>query len=254
MVATAVPTFSFLRLVFDNHTGGDMFSAWLRIRDSIVKRGAKRTAQSAISILQDHIFDFLHGTNTVRKIRQDALTTVGAHKKEARDYVPTRGRAFLKLMERVAFPKGGVFVDFGSGKGKILLLASQLGFKRVVGVEFSPYLCDLANQNILEFGRRVMIKTKIEIVCLDAAEYRIPDDANVFFMFNPFGRAVMESVVANIEASLRRWPRELILIYTDPCYFEVIRQLPDLRETGTFVYGGYEFSVFSNFATDYLQK
>jgi predicted RNA methylase len=231
-----------------------MLNAWLRIRDSIVKRGVRRTAQSAISILQDYIFDFLHGTNTVRKIRQDALSTVGAHKKEARDYVPTRGRAFLKLMERLVFPKGGVFIDFGSGKGKILMLASKLGFKRVVGVEFSPYLCDLANQNIVSFSRKDPSKVKIEILCMDAAEFSIPDDANVIFMFNPFGLAVMESVVANIDASLRGCPREYILIYNDPCYFEIIRQLPDLREAETFAYGGHEFFVFSNSATALLQK
>jgi hypothetical protein len=95
-----------------------MLSVLRRIRDSFLKRGLRRTFQSAISISQDHIFDILHGTDTVRIIRQEALTTVGVHKAKARDYVPTRGRAFNKLMEIVAFPKGGVFVDFGSGKAR----------------------------------------------------------------------------------------------------------------------------------------
>jgi hypothetical protein len=119
-----------------------------------------------------------------------------------------------------------------------------------VGVEFSPHLCNLAKQNLAAFGRKVPIKSEVEIICADAAEYRIPNDANVFYMFNPFGRTVMESVVANIEASLRSWPREFVLIYNDPCYFEVIRQLPNLKEAVTFAYGGYEFRVLSNRAID----
>jgi len=41
-----------------------------------------------------------------------------------------------------------VFIDFGSGKGRALLLASEFPFKRIVGVEFSPELHAAAVDNI----------------------------------------------------------------------------------------------------------
>jgi hypothetical protein len=30
-------------------------------------------------------------------------------------------------------------VDFGSGKGRLALMASKLGFRKIVGVEYSPF-------------------------------------------------------------------------------------------------------------------
>jgi predicted RNA methylase len=40
------------------------------------------------------------------------------------------------------------FVDFGSGKGRVLLVASHYPFREVVGVEFSPELQKIAEGNI----------------------------------------------------------------------------------------------------------
>jgi hypothetical protein len=219
---------------------------WKRLWGSLSKRGLKRTCQSAISIPQDYVFDFLHQTETAQRVRQQELATVGEHKEGARDYVPTRGRAFQKLLERITYPRDSVFVDFGSGKGKILLLASKADFKRVVGVEFSRDLCELAMRNIASFRQRVPVQTEFEVECIDAAEFRIPDDANVFFMFNPFGRAVMERVARNIALSLKMAPRKIWLIYNDPIYAEILREQLMLSEELTFSYGGHDFVVLVN--------
>ena len=43
------------------------------------------------------------------------------------------------------------FIDFGSGKGRALLLASEYPFKRIVGLEFSPELHAIAEQNIQRY-------------------------------------------------------------------------------------------------------
>jgi hypothetical protein len=41
-----------------------------------------------------------------------------------------------------------VFIDFGSGKGRPLLLATQFPFKHIIGVEFSEELHRIAEENI----------------------------------------------------------------------------------------------------------
>ena len=46
------------------------------------------------------------------------------------------------------------FVDFGSGKGRALLMASEFPFPRVTGIEFSPELHAIAQKNIREYRRR----------------------------------------------------------------------------------------------------
>ncbi len=178
------------------------------------------------------------------------MAVVSEHTEGAQDYIPTRGRAFNKLMKRIGYPKGGAFIDFGSGKGKILLLASQLGFPRVIGVEFSEKLCAFANRNVRLYRHRIPNGTGIEVVCADAAKYSIPDDANVFFMFNPFGLGVIRTVAQNIKTSLDRKPRTIWMIYNDPIYIEAVQKKLRIQETITYTYGGHDFMVLSNEAPD----
>jgi len=106
-----------------------MTDLWIRFRVSLAERGLRHTLESALSVPQDYLFDFVNGTDTARRLRQPELGVVSEHAEGAQDYVPTRGRACRKLMHRLDLPEDSVFVDFGSGKGKILLLASQLGFR-----------------------------------------------------------------------------------------------------------------------------
>ena len=51
---------------------------------------------------------------------------------------PARFRKVLASLQ-IAF-HDYTFIDFGSGKGRALLLASEFPFKRIIGLEFSPEL------------------------------------------------------------------------------------------------------------------
>lgn len=44
--------------------------------------------------------------------------------------------------------RSGVFVDFGSGKGRLLYQAARLPFGRVVGIELFEHLNQIARQNL----------------------------------------------------------------------------------------------------------
>jgi predicted RNA methylase len=44
-----------------------------------------------------------------------------------------------------------VFIDVGSGKGRVLLAAAQYKFKRVLGVELTQELHEHAQRNIVAF-------------------------------------------------------------------------------------------------------
>ena len=44
------------------------------------------------------------------------------------------------------------FVDYGLGKGRVLMLATEYPFKRIVGVEFSESLDRTARQNLTKLG------------------------------------------------------------------------------------------------------
>ena len=215
-----------------------------RVSRSLRQRGVKRTVESGVSIAEHLLFDLRHGTDTFRRVDLRELSLPGGDRKEAHPYHPTRGRAFTSIMRRLSFPSDSVFVDFGSGKGYPLLLASQLGFKRVVGVEYSAKLCRIAEQNIKRWSRRHR-DAQIQIHCCDAGDYPVQDDDNVFFMFNPFGSAVMQRLVANIAASLSRCPRQAWIIYADPTRRAEIEQVLTVHQLLSHSYGGFDFVVWT---------
>jgi len=220
-----------------------------RFVDSLKRRGVRRTAQTALSISEDYLFDFRHRTDTARRIRLRSLLFVSPNKQEAKDYIPTRGRAFRKLLDSLSLPSDSVFVDFGCGKGKLLLLASRYRFKRIVGVEFSPELAEVAKQNAAHFETRSREREigtcNIEVVCRDAVEYKFRDDENILFFFNPFSSSVMSQVLANIEKSFERKPRDMWLLYNDPSCRELIDRHTHFKQVGTYVYGGHDFRIFA---------
>ena len=108
-----------------------------------------------------------------------------------------------------------VFVDFGSGKGRALLLASEFPFARVVGVEFSPELHQIAQQNIQEWaGRRK--SGPVESVCMDFMAFNLPAEPVILFFFDPCEDVVFTKLLRNISKSLEASPRAAYVIYVAP--------------------------------------
>lgn len=215
-----------------------------RLIRSLREQGPRRTVQSALSIAEDWLFDWTHGTDTVSRVYQIELDFEHPNKASAHPYIPTRGRPFKKLLGSIAFPPESVFVDYGSGKGKVLLLASALGFKRVIGIEYSPELHDVAVANIKRYNSRAA--AVIEPVCCDATEYVLRDDENVFYFFNPFELDVLLGVLRQIKASLDRKPRKIWVIYFDPRFKSAFENELGVRVSRDFAYGGYEVVVLES--------
>lgn len=111
-------------------------------------------------------------------------------------------------------------VDFGSGKGRIMVVAAHYGFKNITGVDFSPSLCREAENNI-EKIKPLFPTTNFKIICSDAANYSIENDTNVFFFFNPFDEVVMLQVVRKILTSLKKNPRKVYIVYVNPVHKEI---------------------------------
>lgn len=108
-------------------------------------------------------------------------------------------------------PDNVVFVDYGAGKGRALAAAAMHPFRKVIGVEISGMLVEIARRNLARMKRRRA--GHVEIHHADAAAFPVPDDANVFFFFNPFGGATLSRVVERIRESWTAHPRELFFIY-----------------------------------------
>jgi len=101
-------------------------------------------------------------------------------------------RALFSEVEKTGYPYEN-FVDIGSGKGKACFYAnSKNKFNKIIGVEFSKPLVEIANKN------KVKIKAKnITFINIDATEFNLPDEKNLIFMFNPFDKTILNTFIAN---------------------------------------------------------
>jgi SAM-dependent methyltransferase len=107
-------------------------------------------------------------------------------------------------------PADVVFLDYGSGKGRVLAAAAAHPFRRVIGVELSPLLVEIARQNLAQMKRRRA--AAVEVHCGDAAKFELPADVNVIFLFNPFAGGTLTEVVDRMERSFSSHPRDLFVI------------------------------------------
>ena len=115
---------------------------------------------------------------------------------------------------RIAFDDYA-FVDYGSGKGKALLLASNYPFRSIVGVEYSAALTEAARSNIRHYRNRAMRCRNIEALHADARSYEPPAGPLLCFFFNPFDVSVWREVLARLEASVKQSPRPVHLVYVN---------------------------------------
>src|SRR5579864_9344232 len=96
------------------------------------------------------------------------------------------------------------FVDIGCGKGRALLLARDLGFKNIIGVEISQSLCEIARRNCPD----------AEILCANAASYLLPEGPCVVYFFNPFG----ESLIRTLGANILKHRGPCVVVYVNPLH------------------------------------
>jgi SAM-dependent methyltransferase len=221
-----------------------MAGVCIRVVDSLKNKGVIRSVQSILSIIEDYWFDIKYGVDTIRWVELDGLEIMSGNKARGGRYQPTRIRHFKKLMSNLSFPTGSVFVDFGSGKGRVLLMATQYDFKRVVGVEFSHDFCEESRKNLLSFKKKNKCYVDVNIIELDVVDYEIKDDENVFFLFSPFDEVVTAEVIKNIKISIKNNPRKIWLIYNNPVHHSIVEE--NFMKLTDYVYAGTKFSVYTN--------
>jgi SAM-dependent methyltransferase len=128
-------------------------------------------------------------------------------------YQPSGWRYLRRALRRRDVGPDDVFLDLGSGKGRVLCVAARYPFARVIGVEIAADLNAVARANLDRVRRRCR---DVELVTADAVEYEIPDDVTVVYLYHPFVGDTFRRVMGNLVASLDRAPRELRLIYALP--------------------------------------
>jgi SAM-dependent methyltransferase len=130
-------------------------------------------------------------------------------------YVASDWHVLPRALRYIGVSNHDTFVDFGCGNGRILHQAAKRPFRRVIGVEISPALAEIARKNLQARSSRHRCGN-VEVVVSDVAQYPVPDDLTIGYLFHPFKDETFDALLKGIIESIDRNPRRLTLIYNLP--------------------------------------
>jgi SAM-dependent methyltransferase len=169
--------------------------------------------------------------------RADASRVVGVVR-DSHMYGPVRARnaraALLDLP--VKDFSEYTFIDVGSGRGRMLFVAAEYPFQQVLGVEYAIDLHAEAETNVKSYLVRSHHKQRciaLRPIQADAAEYQFPEEKLVLFLFNPFGPDVTNRMLDNLELSLKKCPRHVVILLVWPEFSHVFAERKWLRQVRT---------------------
>ncbi len=164
------------------------------------------------------------GINTHSIVNLDKLTLAGENSDQNHHYQGASYYILFSTFEKLPIETKNVpLIDYGCGKGRALFVAEQCGFTNLIGVDIAKELIDDANANKAVYVRKNS-QSNINFLFEDATKYKIPDNAQVFYFFNPFGEEILQQVINNIKESVKQHPRKVYCIYLNPKYKAVFEK------------------------------
>jgi SAM-dependent methyltransferase len=175
-------------------------------------------------------FDRKWGTETTADVKLYELSVPKGADQHCRWYAAAIGDDVDAEFDHLALDFSRyTFIDYGSGKGKVLFLAALRGFKACIGVEFAPELCAIAERNTGIFLSKAGPMPPIQTIHSDARAYEPPAGPLVVFIYNSFDATIMKPVMERLERSYDADPREVIVLYMNPEFARLYRESPRWR-------------------------
>jgi len=200
-----------------------VFGLWSTFREAVSYLVAPNTRSDG--------FDQAHGVDTASSVYAHEIGFRGTAGLFASHYHPAPARVIVHALSELPIRhEDYVFVDFGSGKGRALLVAANFGFRQVIGVEASPALHDVALQNIARYRSDQQKCHAIESHCMDCLEFELPDEDIVLYMYHPFAASVLRDVLKRVVTQFSRSSREIYIVYLSPFHDRVFREFECLAE------------------------
>ena len=178
------------------------------------------------------LYDKRYNIDTAGFIELGDLELTGTSKSSAFHYEPISPRSFRKTMAHLpADLQEYTFVDFGSGKGRTLLLAGERNFKSVIGVELDRGLHDTAEANIRKCQNIHKKCNDVKSLCMDAVNFTFDNNKYVLFFFSPFQENITRYILQRLNMSMEGRSGHILLCYTDE-YWSTIIPLEIFKQAG----------------------
>jgi SAM-dependent methyltransferase len=156
-------------------------------------------------------------------------------------YQPTEPSLFAEMMANLNIDfREFTFIDVGSGKGRVLLMAADYPFRRILGVELLPALHHVAQENLRAYKSDSQRCFLVEAVCGDAREFVFPNESIVLYLFNPLPESGLIELMANLDRSLNPFPRTAYVLYHNPLLEHVLTDRQSFNKIG----GTHQYSIF----------
>jgi hypothetical protein len=162
----------------------------------------------------EHPIDRRYGTDTGGVISATTLRTGAAADIHNFGYVSSQPSIVRTALQTIPDLADAVFVDMGCGKGRVLVVASEHPFRRIVGVELSPELCRIARANAARVAAQYPGRTPIEVVESDVLGFELPPGKLVIYIYNSFFPRMMKAVAEKIAHRISAEP--MFVVYYNP--------------------------------------
>ena len=190
----------------------------------------------------NHPFDFEHGVDTSGLLFAEHLASGHPHDDHINAYWGTAPSGFRGILDAWQQALAGTpytiedytFLDIGCGKGRVLMLASDAPFQRIVGVELSPELTAIAHSNMAKWGAAATRNaaphpcSHIDILNVDALVAPIPDSPVVLYIYNSFNLYVMLPLLERLQALALARSTPIDLIYAKPQQATLVEATPGI--------------------------
>ena len=119
-------------------------------------------------------------------------------------------KSSLMFAKNLGFDK---FLDIGCGLGRSLVVANEVGFIDLYGVDISDNLISRCQNNMSKIG------VSASLSCIDVADFDVPSGKLVIYLFNPFGEERMTDLVSRLACR----EEETLVIYHNPKHSECFK-------------------------------
>jgi len=177
----------------------------------LVGRGARGFARR-IRRLAERLLERRYGVRTAEFLY---LEDLGLEPDNRVWHDPSDWIGVRRALARLGVTPDDVFVDYGSGLGRAVLVAGSFPFRRVIGVEVSEEMTARAQENV-RLNRHRLQAAEVELVSADALEWDVPSDLTVAYLYCPFTDEVFDGVMQKLFASVHEHPRPLRILYNYP--------------------------------------
>jgi SAM-dependent methyltransferase len=158
--------------------------------------------------LNNWFFDFYYGVETKGVIPSKNL---GISNGDSIQYMALDYYFIKKAFREIPIRTDEVqLLDYGCGKGRALVVAARMNFKKVVGVELSS-LSSLATDNLNSMSGKYTKNTRV--LQVNAIDFDIPDGINVIYFFHPFVGETLVEVINKIEMYIKSKSQKVYVIY-----------------------------------------